>query len=315
MADAVGSGSMLWMPTLRYLHYDVFTSRPFEGNQLAVFLDAQDVDRRDMQRLTNEMNFAESTFILPKESPDTDIRMRIFTPAREMPMAGHPTIGSTFALAALGVIPHGRDRWVFGLNIGPVPVALEWGTDGLTSAWMDQGPPEFRAPVVPAADVLASIQADTAAWHATGLPVDEVSCGNAFFIVPLASRAAVDACDPDPAVMRRLRSAFPSGHVGVFVFTTERGTDGAATYCRMFAPEAGVVEDPATGSAHGPLGGYLVRHGVVDPDGGVIISAQGVKMGRPSALHVRVEATSPTDIARIHVGGQAVSVGEGTITW
>jgi trans-2,3-dihydro-3-hydroxyanthranilate isomerase len=306
---------MLRMPTLRYLHYDVFTARPFEGNQLAVFLDAQAIDPRDMQRLTNEMNFAESTFVLPKESPETDIRMRIFTPAREMPMAGHPTIGSTFALASLGVIPAGRDRWVFGLNVGPVPVALEWGGDGLTRAWMDQGPPEFRVPIVAAEDVVASIHGDQASWRATRLPVEEVSCGNAFFIVPLASRAAVDACDPDVAAMRRLRSAFPGGHVGVFVFTTEAGADGAATYCRMFAPEAGVVEDPATGSAHGPLGGYLVRHGVVPPDGRVIVSAQGVKMGRPSVLHVRLEATSPADISRVHVGGSAVRVGEGAITW
>lgn len=313
--DAVVSGSMLRMPTLRYLHYDVFTSRSFEGNQLAVFLDAQAIDGHDMQRLTNEMNFAESTFILPKESPDTDIRMRIFTPAREMPMAGHPTIGSTFALASLGVIPRGRDRWVFGLNIGPVPVALEWGDDGLASAWMDQGPPEFRTPVVPADDVVASIQADRSSWQATGRPVDEVSCGNAFFIVPLATRAAVDACEADAAAMRRLRSAFPGRPVGVLLFTTEPGADGATTYCRMFAPEAGVVEDPATGSAHGPLGGYLVRHGVVPADGRVIISAQGVKMGRPSVLHMRVDATSPADIARVHVGGSAVRVGEGVLTW
>jgi len=304
------------MPTARYLHYDVFTSQPFEGNQLAVFLDGRDLDTGQMQTLTNEMNFAESTFVLPAEAPDTDVRMRIFTPAREMPMAGHPTIGTTFALAALGVIPHGQARWVFGLNVGPTAVALEWGADGLTTAWMDQGCPEFRAPVSAASDVVAAINGDPAAWVATGLPVEEASCGAAFFYVPLASRAAVDACDPDGAKMRRLQSAFPDGHIGVFVFTPEPGADGATVYSRMFAPEAGVVEDPATGAASGPLGGYLVRHGVVPVAAGQhIVSAQGVKMGRPSRIRVRVDATSPAAIARVHVGGSAVRVGEGTITW
>ncbi len=305
------------MPTARYLHYDVFTSRPFEGNQLAVFLDAEGLEAREMQTLTNEMNFAESTFVLPAASPDTDVRMRIFTPAREMPMAGHPTIGTTFALAALGVIPRARPRWVFGLNIGPTGVALEWGGEGLTMAWMDQGRPEFRASGVAAREVVAAIDADPAAWSATGLPVEEASCGAAFFYVPLATRAAVDACEPDGAAMRRLKSAFGGDHVGVFVFSPEAGADGATVYSRMFTPEAGVVEDPATGGASGPLGGYLVRHGVVPlaAAAGGIVSVQGVKMGRPSRIHVRVEASSPADIGRVHVGGTAVRVGEGTITW
>ena len=304
------------MPTLRYLHYDVFTSRPFEGNQLAVFEDARGVSAADMQRLTNEMNFAESTFLLPAEAPGTDIRMRIFTPAREMPMAGHPTVGTTFALADSGVIASGRGRWVFGLNIGPTPVALDWEGGTLRTAWMDQGRPEFRDPGTPAQHVLAAINADRAAWSATGWPVEEASCGAAFYYVPLATRAAVDACEPDGAAMRRLRSAFPEGHIGVFVFSAEPAADGATVYSRMFAPEAGVVEDPATGGASGPLGGYLLRHGVVPmAAAGRIVSAQGVKMGRPSRIHVRVEATSPSQITRVHVGGAAVRVGEGTITW
>jgi trans-2,3-dihydro-3-hydroxyanthranilate isomerase len=134
--------------------------------------------------------------------------------------------------------------------------------------------------------------------------------------VPLATRAAVDACDPDGAKMRRLTSAFPGNSIGVFVFSAEPGDDGATVYSRMFAPEAGVVEDPATGGASGPLGGYLVRHGLVPLSAADdIVSAQGVKMGRPSRIRVRVEATSPSDITRVHVGGTAVKVGEGTLTW
>lgn len=304
------------MPTLHYVHYDVFTSRPFEGNQLAVFDDARGIDPADMQRLTQEMNFAESTFLLPAESPETDIRMRIFTPGREMPMAGHPTVGTTFALADRGDIAPGRERWVFGLNIGPTAVAMEWVGARLATAWMDQGQPEFRPAVAPVDDVLAAINADRRSWKSTGWPIEEGSCGNAFVYVPLATREAVDACEPDIAAMRRIRSAFPDGHVGVFVFSAQGAGDGATVYCRMFAPEAGVVEDPATGSAGGPLGAYLVRHGVVAiAKGGHIVSAQGVKMGRPSRLRIRVESSPTREITRVHVGGSAVRVGEGTLTW
>ena len=143
------------MRTVRYVIVDVFTDRPLAGNQLAVFTDARSLNRDTMQALAREMNFAESTFVLPAERPDTDVRMRIFTPAREMPMAGHPTIGTTFALAALGTIAARRERWTFGLNVGPTPVALEWDGDTLVTAWMDQGRPEFKAPLGGADALLA----------------------------------------------------------------------------------------------------------------------------------------------------------------
>ncbi|HUU34852.1 MAG TPA: PhzF family phenazine biosynthesis protein, partial [Vicinamibacterales bacterium] len=270
------------MPTATYVHYDVFTSRPFEGNQLAVFPDAGGLSSAEMQALANEMNFAESTFVLPAETDGTDVRMRIFTPGREMPMAGHPTIGTTFALVDSGVIAAGRERWVFGLNVGPTPVALEWRDGGLARAWMDQGRPEFRTALVPGEAVVAAVRADRAAWTATGLPIEEASCGAAFFYVPLATRTAVDACAPDDGALRALASAFGGAHIGLFVFSAEPGADGATVYARMFAPEAGVVEDPATGGATGPLAAYLVRHGVVAMTSrGDIVSVQGVKMGRP----------------------------------
>ena len=137
------------MPSVRYLQYDVFTSRPFEGNQLAVFLDARGLTGVQMQTLANEMNFSESTFVLPAETPDTDVRMRIFTPRFEMPMAGHPTVGTTFALVHDGVIGAGRARWVFGLNVGPTPVALDWANGELSQAWMDQGRPDLRPSPTP----------------------------------------------------------------------------------------------------------------------------------------------------------------------
>jgi trans-2,3-dihydro-3-hydroxyanthranilate isomerase len=304
------------MPTLRYVHYDVFTTTAFEGNQLAVFLDARGLTTAQMQTLANEMNFSESTFLLPAETANTDIRMRIFTPGLEMPMAGHPTVGSTFALVHEGVIAPGRERWVFGLNIGPTAVALDWESGRLSRAWMDQGPPELRPSATPGLDVVRAIGGDVAAWTATGLPVLEGSCGAPYFYVPLASRAAVDACRPDTAAIGALRSAFSTNDLAVFVFSCEPVEPGVAAYSRMFAPGAGVFEDPATGSATGPLGAYLVRHGLVPMSGAQhIVSVQGVKMGRPSRLHVRVEASSPSEITRVHVGGAAVRVGEGTISW
>src|SRR5687767_9884246 len=124
LAERLTDPMLCGMPDLRFLHYDVFTASRFEGNQLAVFPDARGIETHTMQTIAREMNFSESTFILPAEHPETDIRMRIFTPGSELPMAGHPTIGTTFALAHDGVIAAGRDRFVFGLGVGPTPVEL-----------------------------------------------------------------------------------------------------------------------------------------------------------------------------------------------
>src|SRR5438552_1375845 len=131
------------MRSYRYLHYDVFTDHLFGGNQLAVVLDSRGLSAITLQAIANEMNFSETTFVLPAEQPDTDVRMRIFTPGDELPMAGHPTIGSTFALARSGVIGPDTRRFVFGLGIGPTPVSLTWKNKELTFAWMTQRPPEF----------------------------------------------------------------------------------------------------------------------------------------------------------------------------
>src|SRR6266550_894743 len=131
------------MRSYRYIHLDVFTDHLFGGNQLAVFLDGRGLDADQMQAIAKEMNFSETTFLLPPEQPGTDIRMRIFTPADELPVAGHPTIGTTFALARSGVIAPDRQRFVFGLGIGPTPVSLTWKDKALAFAWMTQGNPTF----------------------------------------------------------------------------------------------------------------------------------------------------------------------------
>jgi len=295
----------------RYLHLDVFTGEKFGGNQLAVFIDAQGLSSDTMQAMTREMNFSESTFILPAERLDTDIRMRIFTPGREMPMAGHPTVGSTFALALAGVIPAGRARWVFGLNIGPTPVDIDWDGNRPVFAWKTQQRPVF-GPVV--ADVEAAARAvglDGAAVRTTGLPVQEVSCGVPFVFIPLATRADVDAASPNLEVFDRLCEAAGVDNHAMFVFSREPGPDGATVYSRMFAPGLGVFEDPATGAASGPLGCYLVKHGVVPPEQAAkVLSLQGVKMGRPSRVHIAI-GLAGGEINRVQVGGEAVLMGEG----
>jgi trans-2,3-dihydro-3-hydroxyanthranilate isomerase len=297
----------------RYVHYDVFTDRVFCGNQLAVFLDGRGLSTETMQAIAKEMNFSESTFILPPERPDSDTRMRIFTPADELPMAGHPTIGSTFALARAAVIVPGRERFVFGLGVGPVPVALTWRGDELTFAWMTQGSPSFGDPIPDPAGAAAALGLPSAAVTDTGLPVQVVSCGVPFLFVPLTTRTAVDNAVLDSAAYAAFVRSANVEASGIFFFSTEPGGERATAYSRMFAPDLGVPEDPATGSASGPLGCYLVEHGAVAPaTAGAMLNLQGVKMGRPSHIHISIGFDGST-INSVRVGGEAVLAGEGTL--
>jgi trans-2,3-dihydro-3-hydroxyanthranilate isomerase len=297
----------------RYLHYDVFTDHLFGGNQLAVFLDGRGLPTETMQAIAKEMNFSESTFLLPHEQPGTDVRMRIFTPGEELPMAGHPTIGTTFALARSGVIAPGRDGLVFGLNIGPVPVSLIWRGADLSFAWMTQSNPTFGDPIGDKAGAAAVVGLSELAVAGTGLPVQVVSCGVPFLFIPLATRAAVDNATLQREKFDRFREAAKFKAHGVFVFSAQSGSDKATVYSRMFAPDLGVVEDPATGSASGPLGSYLVRHKVVPLEkANAILSLQGVKMGRPSHIHISI-GVEKDEITSVRVGGEAVLAGEGTL--
>src|SRR5712671_6103033 len=195
----------------RYLHYDVFTGHLFGGNQLAVVLDGRGLPADTMQAIAKEMNFSETTFVLPPETPGTDVRMRIFTPGAEMPMAGHPTIGTTFALARAGVIERGRTHFVFGCNIGPVPVAMTWNGGDLGFAWMTQPLPAFGEPIPDPARTAAALSLSPAAVAGTGLPVQVVSCGVPFLFVPLTSRAAVDNATVNRAALDQLLHASNSG--------------------------------------------------------------------------------------------------------
>ena len=301
---------------LRYLHLDVFTERRFEGNQLAVFPEPGNLTAKQMQTIAKEMNFSESTFIYPPErsGPDRgDVRMRIFTPAEELPIAGHPTIGSTFALAIEGTIARGRDCFVFELGVGPTPVSLEWGDDGLSFAWMTQPLPSFGG-VIPDRETFAAAIGLTARDLLPGVPVQSVSCGVPFLYVPVATRAAVDSVAIDRRALATCAHAVGLPDLPVFFFTPERADAGTETvYSRMLAPGFGIAEDPATGAASGPLGAYLLHHRLVTADAArSMLSLQGVAMGRPSRVHISIDSDDDR-ITRVRVGGVSVLVGRGEL--
>jgi trans-2,3-dihydro-3-hydroxyanthranilate isomerase len=301
------------MRSYRYLHYDVFTDHLFGGNQLAVILDGRGLSAETMQAIAKEMNFSETTFVLPPEAADTDVRLRIFTPGEELPMAGHPTIGTTFALARTGVVGPDRARIVFGCGVGPVPVSMSWNGEDLGFAWMTQPLPTFGEVVPDPARAAAALSLSPAAVAGTGQPVQVVSCGVPFLFVPLTTRSAVDNAVVNRGVLDSLLGALKSPPHGVFVFSSQRGSSRATVYSRMFAPEIGIVEDPATGGASGPLGCYLVRHKIVRADKAEsMISLQGVKMGRPSHVHISIGLKNG-NIDSVRVGGEAVLAGEGTL--
>ena len=296
---------------LSFLQYDVFTDEALAGNQLAVFLDGRGLSTERMQAIAREMNFSESTFILPPEAAGTDVRMRIFTPSNELPMAGHPTVGSTFALAHTGAIRTGLSRFVFGLGVGPVPVDLEWDGTRLRFAWMTQLKPVF-GPAIDAREAVAAAIGLGAADLAPDLPIQQVTTGLPFLFVPLRSRDAVDRASCDVSAFRRLKSS--NGiDVGIFLFAVLPPGSSETAYSRMFAPGFGMVEDPATGSASGALGCYLVRHGLVTGDASRrMVSLQGVAMGRPSRIHIAIDSRGD-EIVSVKVGGSSVLVARGEL--
>ena len=239
------------MRTYRYLHYDVFTDTAFEGNQLAVFPQPAGLTTQEMQTITREMNFSECTFIFPPEAPGTNVRMRIFTPGEELPMAGHPTIGSTFALVKEGVIRPGQEGFVFGLNVGPTPVSLQWKDEALDFAWMTQKTPQFGGEIKDRAAFARAIGVEAA--DLVDAPPQQVSCGTPFLLAALRSRAAVDTVSLDLKGYAAACTAAGLTSLPLFLFTTERdaAAGGELIYSRMLAPGFGIAEDPATGSAAG----------------------------------------------------------------
>lgn len=271
----------------RYVIADVFTATPLEGNQLAVFPDGRGLDDDLMQRTARELNLSETVFFLPA-SHTADARVRIFTKASELPFAGHPVLGSAFVLGeALGAV-----RVTLETGAGPVPVELERNGDRITFGRMEQ-PIPVAEPYEHAAQLLAALGV-----RQSGLPVEAYRNGPRHVYVELASEADVAGLRPDQRALAELE-------IGANAFAGR----GAAWKTRMFAPFHGVPEDPATGSAAGPLAVHLARHGRTG-FGDEIEIRQGEEIGRPSRLYARVEG-SPDKIDRVLVGGSAVIVARG----
>jgi trans-2,3-dihydro-3-hydroxyanthranilate isomerase len=275
------------MATFRYVVCDVFTDTPLTGNQLAVFTDARELPEESLQPLAREMNLSETVFVYRPEAGG-HARIRIFTPTLELPFAGHPTLGSAFVLA--GPLQLGEIRLETGAGI--VPVRLEREGARIVFGWMEQPIPAWR-PYERADELLALLRVESE------LPVEHYDLGPTFVYVGLRSADEVASLRPD---ITRLGDY----DEGVNCFAPR---NGGGWKTRMFAPSFGVAEDPATGSAAGPLAVHLLRHGRIE-SGQEIEIEQGVEIGRPSKLYARAFGT-PERIERVEVGGSAVIVARG----
>ncbi|MGI9107756.1 MAG: PhzF family phenazine biosynthesis protein [Pyrinomonadaceae bacterium] len=299
------------MRKLRYHLVDVFTNRQFGGNPLAVFTNGRGILPETMQRIAKELNLSETTFVLPPEDAANDYRVRIFTPGEELPMAGHPTVGTTFVLAREHLIERGANETTIKLEegVGTIPVNIEWRDGEAGFIQMRQPSPAFGPRVDDTQAVAEMLSLDPREITETNLPVEVVSCGVPFLFVPLRSLEAARAVKFRVDVWERaLKEIVPPE---VFVFTREVEYDGSTVHSRMFAPGMGISEDPATGGASGPLGCYLVKHGVIPCEREAeLTSEQGIEMGRPSFIKIKI-AREGEEITDVRVGGECRSMGEG----
>ena len=300
------------MRRLLYHRVDVFTDRAFGGNPLGVFPNGRGLAGETMQAIAKEFNLSEVTFVLPPGDPACDYRVRIFTPDSELPMAGHPTVGTAYVLAREHLIGPGEGggeaRVTFEEGVGPVPVRVEYEAGTPVYAEMSQPLPTFGPRLADrraAAEMLSLAEEDLDA----SLPVEVVSCGVPFLYVPLAGLDAARRARPRLDLIERVAGdRLPRE---VFAFTREVEHAGSTVHSRMFAPGLGITEDPATGGASGPLGSYLIRHGLVAPGPSVeVVSEQGLEMGRPSFINIRIE-TEGGAITAVRVGGKCHYMGEG----
>jgi trans-2,3-dihydro-3-hydroxyanthranilate isomerase len=276
----------------RYVVADVFTDTALEGNQLAVFTDARDLDPLTMQALAREMAFSETVFVLPPQAGDADVRIRIFTPRAELPFAGHPTLGSAFVLGG----PLQKIVIRIETGAGVVPVELRREGAQIVFGWMEQPLPRWQ-PFERAEELFTALGVP-----GSGLPVESYTNGPTFVYVELESADAVGALAPDFQALVEILDD------GVSCFA--RAGDGWKV--RMFAPADGVPEDPATGSAAGPLAVHLARHGRIG-FGEEIVVSQGAELLRPSTLYARADGSAER-LERVLVGGSAKIVARGEFT-
>ena len=298
----------------KFVIADVFTEERFGGNQLAVFTDAAGLDTATMQNIAREMNYSETTFLL---APDhgADYRVRIFTPARELPFAGHPIVGSAYVVVAERMKQWNEPLTSVTLETGVGPIHIDVQTEGgkLGRSTMTQPMPILRSTYSDIAGLAKALSLDESTIGDTGLPVETIFNGIAVLIVPVASRSAIENIKIDAGALERISDEV--GASTVLAFTRETVVPTSTVHCRVFAPAAGVTEDAATGSANGPLGFYLVRHKLVEIETTTkIVSEQGFEMKRPSLLYVGVDLDETLhEVTAVRVGGGVVIAGSGEI--
>jgi len=292
---------------------DVFTDRPFAGNPLAVFPDAADLTGAAMQAIARELNLSETTFVVPSGRPGCLRRVRIFTPATELPMAGHPTIGTAFVLDRAGLIDSegALTSVTFEVEVGPVPVSIFRRSGSVERIEMSQPQPRFGSTFEDVDAIGEMLSIDGRTILDTELPVQAVSCGVPFLLVPVPDLGALESVRLRRAVWEAVLAGSDAPHV--FVFTRATEEEGIDARCRMFAPALGIEEDPATGGASGPLGCYLVMHSPGEEVGSRrFVFRQGVEIGRPSTLFVVVDRDADR-ITGVRVGGRCAFVGSGFV--
>jgi trans-2,3-dihydro-3-hydroxyanthranilate isomerase len=295
---------------LQYYTCDVFTDSPFGGNQLAVFPDAQQIPESMLLSIAREFNYSETTFVYPPAGPAFTKRVRIFTPAGELPFAGHPTVGTAITLAVIGAIPltGNSTSIVFDELVGPVPVTIRSENGVPVFAQLSAAVLPTFNDVVPAAEELAQML--SLSLHDLNIgqyPLRFVSVGFPFLFLAVKDRETIGRIRINVPVMENL------GLKEVFVFTHETEKEGFHFHARMFAPLLGIPEDPATGSAAAAFAGYLA---VMDPATSGTLSwniEQGFEMGRPSLLYIEADKKDGA-VTAVRVGGSAVMMMEGVFT-
>ncbi|MEO1665994.1 MAG: PhzF family phenazine biosynthesis protein [Chloroflexota bacterium] len=293
------------MPEYDYHLLDVFTTQRFGGNPLAVFPQAAGMDEGLMQQIAKELNLSETTFVLPPSDGQSDYHVRIFTPARELPMAGHPTVGTAFLLHRLGKLD-APGTVTFQEGVGPVPVALSLDDAQRLVATMSQPMPDFGKIYENRAEIAAMLSI-TENDLLADYPLQVVSTGVPFLLIPIKDLATIQHVNLRIDLWDRLLKV--DGH-DVFVFTPETVHDASALHSRMFAPTMHIAEDPATGAAAGPVAAYMVKHGLLQP--GAFVNEQGYEMGRPSLIQIGIDYEWE-QFTGVRVGGNSAYVGRGTI--
>ena len=282
------------------LFLDVFTDKPYSGNQLAVFPNASDLTTEQMQKLANEINYSETTFIFEPKDSSYDFEIRIFSVQLELPFAGHPTLGTAYAIMnLLDIWKNKSNKLRLKTKVGIIP--LEKEEDNL---WMQQNEPQFfnqYQDKKEIADLINLMPEDISEKY----PVEEVSTGNKMLIIPIKNLAAIKRANGN---MNNIKAFQPKDSpVGPYLFTLETVNPSAKIHTRFFAPHIGVIEDAATGSAAGPLTGYLLKHKIFG-ESFTIENEQGLEMNRPSKILLHGEIKENKYIVR--VGGKAVYVGK-----